>query len=518
MKSLFTNPTYHPVRQNVTFKLIIITLASIIFGITAAFAGNGKCTPVVEKCVVGNATATNIKYFVNGKSVSGLRGNVPAGSKVKVTFTTASKTTETRFSLVSYKAPSASFDEKTANQQVVYDFVTRMVKPGTHTFEVDVPNCYFQVDFVKGCIIEKLGPAGSDNFYSPQGRLIDADNGGSSRCDCNSLIDVSFPEEFAVGYPDTTVTHTVKFKNLSTKISDRVNIFVQSEHSWKVEMRNTNGDKLYATDNNGDGTWEYVNASYDLDKDGNPETVQLNKNGGSQSFIFIVSIPEDAEIGMLDSLYVFGSSYTDHCDKDMAYGLTEVDEPFVLPIELLYFSAKVNVDHVKLEWATASELNNDFFTIERSENGTTFYGIDDVKGAGTNNSVLEYEARDSMPEVPVMYYRLRQTDYDGTFTYSNIVMVKGVSGRAIVLEGDAFPNPFSREFSVNFNAEAQGTVIATIIDIQGKVITMKSMHAAKGHNQFVFDQGNSLPKGMYFLTLEHNGTVISSKLSKTADF
>lgn len=78
--------------------------------------------------------------------------------------------------------PAATFSADTANQQTVFDTATATLAAGAHTLSVDVPNCFFQVDFVLGSPISTLGPAGSSNFYGAQGRLISAMNGGTTSC------------------------------------------------------------------------------------------------------------------------------------------------------------------------------------------------------------------------------------------------------------------------------------------------------------------------------------------------
>ena len=104
------------------------------------------------------------------------------GDSGTVSFTVAAGCSNIKLSLVSYKAPGPAFDEKTADQQTVHDSKTVLLGAGNHTLTVAVPNCYYQVDFVYGDVIAKLGPAGSSNFYSAQGRLIKARNGGTASC------------------------------------------------------------------------------------------------------------------------------------------------------------------------------------------------------------------------------------------------------------------------------------------------------------------------------------------------
>lgn len=95
-----------------------------------------------------------------------------------------------------------------------------------------------------------------------------------------------------------------------------------------------------------------------------------------------------------------------------------------LPIELIDFSAYVNnKNQTVIRWATAAEKNNDFFTIERSSNGLDFQEIAKTPGAGDHIGRLDYQYLDALPLKGYNYYRLKQTDFDGTFTYSQLVRV-----------------------------------------------------------------------------------------------
>jgi len=101
-----------------------------------------------------------------------------------------------------------------------------------------------------------------------------------------------------------------------------------------------------------------------------------------------------------------------------------------LPIELLSFEVKLNEKVVDLTWKTASEKDNDYFVIERSNDSENWIEIAQTKGAGTSNSVLAYNETDYSPENGINYYRLKQVDFNGDFTYSSIKTVnfKGTKG------------------------------------------------------------------------------------------
>jgi protocatechuate 3,4-dioxygenase beta subunit len=141
------------------------------------FADFRKCCP----CGI-----TNITYWDNCTQVSGLNDNTHQGDVVRVTFTVTSTTV---VSLVSYTAPSAVWDVNVANQQRVFDVDSHTFAPGTYTLCVRIPNSFYQIDFVCGTVIDTLGTPGSNIFYTAQGRLISADNGGvQSVCDQDPSI------------------------------------------------------------------------------------------------------------------------------------------------------------------------------------------------------------------------------------------------------------------------------------------------------------------------------------------
>jgi hypothetical protein len=103
--------------------------------------------------------------------------------------------------------------------------------------------------------------------------------------------------------------------------------------------------------------------------------------------------------------------------SDFALGGDSNENP--LPVELLYFTATVNNNEVGLSWATASEINNNFFTLERSADMLSVEIIGQVQGAGNSNQTLAYQFTDLHPLPGTSYYRLKQTDFDGSFEYSD---------------------------------------------------------------------------------------------------
>lgn len=93
-----------------------------------------------------------------------------------------------------------------------------------------------------------------------------------------------------------------------------------------------------------------------------------------------------------------------------------------LPVELIEFTAEKKQNRIVLSWQTAMELNNQLFEVQKSEEGTSFYTIAEVAGAGTTNEVSRYSYTD-IAVWPTAYYRLKQIDYDGSYSFSNVLRI-----------------------------------------------------------------------------------------------
>ncbi len=151
-----------------------------------------------------------------------------------------------------------------------------------------------------------------------------------------------------------------------------------------------------------------------------------------------------------------------------------------LPIELLSFEAHVVNSIVKLKWVTASELNNDFFTVQRSIDGEKFEAIERIPGRGTTSERHTYEALDAFPILGRSYYRLSQTDFDGTTTFSNIVLVEvdRSMGGVVAL----YPNPIekSKTLNIQYETAAGEEILIQIFDLAGKLVQSTSVNASGG--------------------------------------
>lgn len=150
-------------------------------------------------------------------------------------------------------------------------------------------------------------------------------------------------------------------------------------------------------------------------------------------------------------------------------GVQQAFEVTNLPVELLYFEAKVVGEReVELSWETASELNNDYFTVERSVNARDWEYVTKVMGSGTTSENHSYQLADNNPHLGKSYYRLIQTDYDGTYSYSDIRSVYLKKSLTVSL----YPNPTSGKLTIEVEMEAGDEVSLTyeLISSGGKVV------------------------------------------------
>lgn len=181
-----------------------------------------------------------------------------------------------------------------------------------------------------------------------------------------------------------------------------------------------------------------------------------------------------------------------------------------LPITLAYFRvASASAREVNLEWATLSEKDNKMFTVERSADGQTFTELLQVSGKGNSEQLVRYQATDFYPLEGRNYYRLRQTDTDGSYSYSSIVQARietDHSAHALHL----FPNPAGASVQVSWSGGSPHT--------QARVLFYNSMgQVVHTHTGFTFSEKlpipDHLPGGLYRLVFYMDeGTMLQSPL------
>ena len=187
----------------------------------------------------------------------------------------------------------------------------------------------------------------------------------------------------------------------------------------------------------------------------------------------------------------------------------------VLPIELLYFKANYINKNVLFNWATASEINNNYFTVERSTDGINFVTLSIVSSKASNGNstgILSYTFSDTNVVSGTYYYRLKQTDFDFKYTYSSVVAVTVT--QTIDFTFDLAPNPNDGNSTAGFiTTPYNGMVTIKIYNIAGSRLYMEDIQVKEGENNpFKIQFKDRLDTGTYIVIAILNGDLTKKKL------
>jgi hypothetical protein len=168
-----------------------------------------------------------------------------------------------------------------------------------------------------------------------------------------------------------------------------------------------------------------------------------------------------------------------------------------LPIELLSFAADCDNGRIRLSWETATEVNNDYFTIQRSLDLVSYTDIAVVSGTGNSNAINGYDAYDNEPLLgKTTYYRLMQTDFNGEFETFAPVSVSCSSDLNDVIT--LYPNPAATMLNVAMNVESEDTGAINIYNELGQLVKFLKVQSYAGSNNFTMDV-SELPNGQYYV-------------------
>lgn len=184
----------------------------------------------------------------------------------------------------------------------------------------------------------------------------------------------------------------------------------------------------------------------------------------------------------------------------------------IVPVELTSFTANTNGNVVTLNWVTSTEKNNKGFEVQRSINPYKWSVVGFVSGSGTSTRQHSYTFKDKNLPVGKYRYRLKQTDYDGSSEYSQIIDVTILSPNIFSLSQN-YPNPFNPITKINYSIKDKGHVQLKVFDILGKeVTTLVNEDQAPGQYNIAFN-GVNLPSGIYIYSLEMNNISLSKKMT-----
>jgi len=182
------------------------------------------------------------------------------------------------------------------------------------------------------------------------------------------------------------------------------------------------------------------------------------------------------------------------------------------PIELIDFSGKVLNQGNMINWTTGSEVENHHFTLYRSNDGIQFTEIASVAGAGTVFAAKSYSFLDAKAPAGISYYRLSQTDYNGTITTANQLVTLVREGHDLQITA-VNPNPTVSDAVISFFNPSNGLAEIRVVDVTGKLIQNKMVNAINGINNVSINLSAS-PRGVYFVSVTSAHTTVSTKVIK----
>gem|GEM_PF-1650437 len=231
-----------------------------------------------------------------------------------------------------------------------------------------------------------------------------------------------------------------------------------------------------------------------------PYTLAGDFNGTIEGNEILVSNYEDG------SPYSFLITDAFGCDTLIT---NETESCVKTDIELLTFDGFARETTNLLEWTTASEIENDYFIVERSANGVTFEEIGHVNGAGNSVSPIGYNLVDQTPIAGLNYYRLLTVDFDGNSKIASQIITIDRTTQLDIIHVDATGG----DLVANINSNTAQAATITVYDAAGKLITNQKVELTGGLNNIVMN-ASAMSNGIYFLNVEAAGEQVSTKFVK----
>ncbi|MFT6148615.1 MAG: hypothetical protein ACJAUH_001301 [Saprospiraceae bacterium] len=351
-------------------------------------------------------------------------------------------------------------------------------------------------------------------FYAVNSAII-ALNATPAYCNtlCSSIGDNTYSFETTlvnfetINNPSTGTSGYSDYTNIST------DVVLGQSYNLTINVNTNNGSYLEATkvwiDWNRDCLFDVNTEEYDLG------TAVNVTDGATSNSPLSITVPAGAELGetrmRVSTVYNGGGTLPTPCQNGAFgevedYSINVLATAIPVPVELIYFEAKA-IDNkvVRLDWETASEINNSGFQIERSVDGIEFSKIGWVDGNGTSFNQNSYQYLDNQVNINQRYYyRLKQIDIDGTSDYSSIktAILSSKEGNVFV-----YPNPASDRITINTDEALleKNDIALYLINSLGQVLSVSSINSAQTTVSV-----QHLPSGVYFYRVVSNQEIIKS--------
>lgn len=357
----------------------------------------------------------------------------------------------------------------------------------------------------------------------------------------------SIPNLTVTGWFKTTYSHSSFSKNWALLDFDRseyFNVFVHGNGKVGFSTRGSGINDFYVgtVGQYNDGHWHYVAAVYDgtnkyiyvdgilMGTKNNPHqgsplgtgTVRYGFIGeGSEASSFnenrnnIYYDGEYDEIRLSQNTLSADWIATEYANQNSTETfISIVFNSSALPVELIDFNAQLADSRVNVTWSTSTEINNDFFTIEKSTDAVNFEFVDEVAGAGNSTTLQEYKYIDDNLVDGVSYYRLKQTDFDGKFKYFSPKTVNSKSSGESLKIRSVIPSPFTNQFTLSVASEHTGIADFTITSINGRKVYSDKIELNEGITEYIYSDGNELLAGTYIVNVVSQGSLTSYKIIK----
>jgi hypothetical protein len=221
--------------------------------------------------------------------------------------------------------------------------------------------------------------------------------------------------------------------------------------------------------------------------------------------------PISIDAGQSTDFYYGISIGTDQASCLSNMSLCEAKYNLVVPVELTSFTASASGNAVNLNWSTATEINNRGFEIQRKSSTGNFLSIAFVEGKGTTQETQKYFYSDRIIESGKYSYRLKQVDFNGAYSYSNIVEVDARIPNKFGLNQN-YPNPFNPTTTISYEIAKETNVVLKVYDAIGDLIsTLINEMKPAGTYEIVFDASN-FSNGVYFYQLQAGDFTAVKKL------
>ncbi|MGE0562329.1 MAG: choice-of-anchor L domain-containing protein [Flavobacteriales bacterium] len=243
-------------------------------------------------------------------------------------------------------------------------------------------------------------------------------------------------------------------------------------------------------------TTDFKGAIYGIQFNGNTKVLTATQSGLTAGATYHIKlIVTDVKDGAYDSgVFLKASSF---------------GPPSTLPVNLLGFSAECESGYSKLEWQTASEVNNDYFIVEKSNQTFNFSPIGIVAGNGNSSVINNYEFQDFEVNNSVTYYRLKQVDFNGEFEYSNIVALSKCLETKYHIDNIYFTG---NEIVISYQTNKTTNVLLNVFNSQGKLVVSKDIQLYQNQQKIRIPVSNLLSDSIYLVNLRSGSGNVSKKL------